>query len=187
MNLFIKIIATELGFIGAQKYSSHSCKAAMLTFASASGLSTETRAILGHHRVKGDSSAVRSYDRERITPEVKLLDKAIQRHKMSSADPEEVMADESSDSSSEEEVSAKPVADSRLLFNKLTKVVHRGRAGDGGKNACGKALQEHYDVVSLNNRKWENFRGHKCENCFRPHQEEVLQSSDSESASELEG
>ena len=71
-NLELKSLAARARVVSFHAIRSHSCKATLLGWCASFGVSMETRAALGYHKIPNDSS-VRSYSRDRLQEPIRKL------------------------------------------------------------------------------------------------------------------
>ena len=145
------------------RYSSHSAKHSMLTFASTAGLKVATRAALGYHKIQGESKAVRAYDAKRLTGPCLALYNRIASFSESSGlgarvdsveesdeedEPQTQLVEDSSSSSSSDSDSEDGSEPSGPIYLHIaSNKLHRGKATDQLITACYKVLNTNYSLV----------------------------------------
>jgi hypothetical protein len=170
----------SLGFVSPQQFSAHSAKASVLTFASASGMTTDERAILGYHRLPKESSSIRSYDRTKQLGPVKVLMSHLEEYRGCETTEVSLSGDgcscSDSDSSSGEELDdSQALKSSSLILNEARGTLHKSRPGDITRTVCGVVLKSHYrEVVGENDAAdW-----HRCRRgCFNETLDDLSDSS----------
>jgi hypothetical protein len=198
VNAALKELGKTLCIEGADQLSSHSGKASMLAFAGSSGLSVACRAALGYHRMPGETSAIRAYDREHLMTPVCALLREVDKYAggaglradgcLSAVDANVAVVDDDSEgaqsiadvlsdssssgscSSEDEEVALGPKRDSRKILNTKTGTVHAGRFGSDSESYCGRAYLAHYKLVSDDQVPYEAYQ---CDTCFPGSQEKA--------------
>ena len=108
---FNVLLQSLLQKIGCTQTTSHGLKATLLRFASQQGISAQARAALGYHAIKGESSSVRAYSRDRLSAPMAKLEAAVNAYRtgspamiVSSGMPEHDLVSSESSSSEEETV-----------------------------------------------------------------------------------